>query len=271
MPELPEVETVLRALGPHITGSTITTAQILFPVLRAPLPQDIIELISSRQIMEIKRRAKYLLFELSGITMVVHLGMTGRLTIAAKPYTPVKHDHVMIYLDDKILVYNDPRRFGLIDLIPTPQVPGHKLLRSLGPEPLGEDFTAEYLAVALETRKMPIKTVIMDNKILVGVGNIYASEALFLAEIAPARKANSLSELERNRLVMAIKKVLQEAIESGGSSIRDFVSIDNNKGHFQHHFVVYGKAGSSCQRCSHIILKIYQSGRATFFCQHCQL
>lgn len=271
MPELPEVETVMRALEPHVMGSTIVAAKVLSPALRISLPQDMEKTISSREIVSIKRRARYLLFELSnGLTMVVHLGMTGRLTIAVKSYIPVKHDHVILYLDDRALVYNDPRRFGLIDLIETNKILSHKLFANLGLEPFDKDFTANYLKEKLKIRQIPIKGAIMDNKTLVGVGNIYASEALFLASISPLRKANDLSLLECERLVSAIKIVLQNAIDSGGSSIRDFVSIDNNKGYFQHNFAVYGRAGSNCRKCSAVIVKIYQGGRATFFCRRCQ-
>lgn len=272
MPELPEVETVLRALKPHVVGNTIAGARVLFPTLRLPLPHNMEELLSSRLIVGIKRRAKYLMFELDGeLTMLVHLGMTGRLTIGRADYLPIKHDHVIIYLNDSAMVYNDPRRFGMIDLIETYKMLEHKLLCNLGPEPLESDFTAEYLAQALKNRQIPIKTAIMDGKILVGVGNIYASEALFMTSISPERKAGSLSSSECGRLAASIKKVLQDAIDSGGSSIRDFVSIDSNKGYFQHHFAVYGKGGKPCQVCLGAITKIYQSGRATFFCPNCQV
>jgi len=271
MPELPEVETVMRALEPHVKGSIIASAKVLSPALRIPLLQDMEKTISSQEIISIKRRAKYLLFELSSsLTMVVHLGMTGKLTIVAKSHTPVKHDHVIIYLNDRALVYNDPRRFGLIDLIKTNELLSHKLFANLGPEPFDKDFTACYLQEKLKARRVPIKVAIMDNKVLVGVGNIYASEALFLAGLSPLRKANDLSLPECERLVAAIKRVLQDAIDSGGSSIRDFVSIDNNKGYFQHNFALYGKAGGNCRNCFASIVKIYQGGRATFFCSRCQ-
>lgn len=272
MPELPEVETVLQALKPHVVGSTIAKASVLFPVLRLPLPHNMTELLASKLIINIKRRAKYIMFELEGgLTLLVHLGMTGRLTVANLDYLPVKHDHVIISLNDKMLVYNDPRRFGLIDIIETNKIHEHKLLCNLGPEPLESEFTAEYLSEVLKNRQIFIKAAIMDGKLLVGVGNIYASEALFMAGISPKRKANTLHLQDCEKLVSSIKKVLHAAINSGGSSIRDFVSTDGNKGHFQHHFAVYGKGGKECQICFKPIVKIYQSGRATFFCPNCQL
>lgn len=272
MPELPEVETVRRELEPHVTGNTISSAKILSPSLRSPLPQDMSELLTDKNIVSITRRAKYLLFMIDcGLTMVVHLGMTGRLSIVTKSYIPVKHDHVILFLNEKALVYNDPRRFGLIELTKTDEINCHRLFAHLGLEPLTKNFTENYLQAKLQKRKTPIKVAIMDNVVIVGVGNIYASESLFLAAISPLRGANDLSLVELKKLVAAIKQVLQEAIESGGSSIRDFVSIDNNKGYFQHNFAVYGKAGNDCRRCGGAISKIYQGGRATFFCAGCQV
>jgi formamidopyrimidine-DNA glycosylase len=272
MPELPEVETVLRALKPPIIGNTIAAVKVLSRSLRIPIPKLMHETLSSKSIIDIKRRAKYLLFELSsGLTMVVHLGMTGRITTAPTSYTCIKHDHVIIHLSDKVLVYNDPRRFGMIDIVETHQLMQHKLFASLGPEPLESSFTGKYLAKILKARKLPIKMALMDNKILVGVGNIYASEALFLASISPIRKGGDLSEDECAKLAASIKRVLNDAIASGGSSIRDFVSIENNKGYFQHHFAVYGKGGKPCSVCASVIIKTYQGGRATFFCEACQL
>ncbi len=173
-------------------------------------------------------------------------------------------------MDDRALVYNDPRRFGLIALIETNTILSHKFFVNLGIEPFDKDFTPNYLKEKLKARQIPIKVTIMDNKVLVGVGNIYASEALFLANISPLRKANDLSLPEYERLVVAIKTVLQDAIDSGGSSIRDFMSIDNNEGYFQHNFAVYGRVGGSCRRCSVAIVKIYHGGRMTFFCPRCQ-
>lgn len=271
MPELPEVETIIRALEPHIKRSTIMSAKVLTPALRIPIPQDIEKLIFSKEIVSIERRAKYLLFHLSGdLTMVIHLGMTGKLTVITKSYIPVKHDHLILYFGSCALVYNDPRRFGLIDLVKTNEVLSHKLFVSLGVEPLSQGFTAKYLQEKLKTRQVPIKVAIMDNMILVGVGNIYANESLHLAALSPLKKANDLSLSECDRLVASIKTVLQDAIKAGGSSIKDFVSIDKVLGRFQHHFAVYGRAGKDCLKCSTAITKIYQSGRSTYFCTGCQ-
>jgi formamidopyrimidine-DNA glycosylase len=272
MPELPEVETVRRALEPFITGSTIMLAEVLSATLRTPLPQDIEKDISFRRIISVQRRAKYLLFELNGgVTIVIHLGMTGRLILETKSYTPIKHDHFILRLDNnKAIVYNDPRRFGLINLIKTDQLSSHKLFINLGPEPLSQDFTVKYLKDALKAKKTSIKMAIMDSRVLVGVGNIYANEILFLARISPIRRVNDLNLSELEKIVRATKTILKNAIDSGGSSIRDFLSIDSKKGGFQNNFAVYSKVGQVCQKCSATIVKIYQGGRSTFFCPKCQ-
>jgi formamidopyrimidine-DNA glycosylase len=272
MPELPEVENLVRQLKSSILNRTILSSITLSPRLRRDIPKDLSKNTTHTKINTITRRAKYIIMTLSNAySLIIHLGMTGRINIIKDVYTTQKHDHLIMRLsDDLTMVYNDPRRFGLVDLTNTNGLSEHKLFNHLGVEPLSEEFNSTYLLTKLKDKQSAIKNVIMNNEIIVGVGNIYASEALFLSHIRPDRIAGSITEKEATLLVESIKKILQQAINSGGSSIRDFVSIDNKKGGFQKLFKVYGRRGSPCLDCESIIEKITQAGRSSFFCPQCQ-
>lgn len=272
MPELPEVENLVRQLKSSILNHTILSSIALSPMLRREIPKDLSKNTTDTKIQDITRRAKYIIISLSNAySLIIHLGMTGRINIKQGSYEPKKHDHVIMHLSNNLtMVYNDPRRFGLIDLTKTNSLYEHKLFSHLGVEPLSENFHNAYLLAKLKDKKSAIKNAIMNNEIIVGVGNIYASEALFLAHIKPYRTASSITEAEGTLLVASIKKILQQAIDSGGSSIRDFVSIDNQKGGFQKLFKVYGRRASPCFDCGSIIEKITQAGRSSFFCPKCQ-
>lgn len=275
MPELPEVETVCRGLAKVLPGHVIKVVQQNRAALRVPFPAKLKGIVGSK-IAAVDRRAKYILFRLDcGRTLIVHLGMSGRLTVRehGKKYVPEKHDHMLLFMDDGTLaVFNDPRRFGLVALADTDGLERHRLFAHLGPEPLEKKFTAGYLAGRLKGRKVAIKLAVMDQRLVVGVGNIYASEALFEAGIDPRRLAKSLTLPETKKLVAAIGKVLKAAIRAGGSSLRDYVQTDGGPGYFQHHWAVYGKAGQKCRGCTCDIRKtggvrrVTQGGRSTFYC-----
>ncbi|MCC2646673.1 MAG: Formamidopyrimidine-DNA glycosidase [Rickettsiaceae bacterium] len=271
MPELPEVETVRRSLEPFIIDKTIIGVETFRDNLRYPFPNNLEELCINNKIISVERRAKYLILKLeNNYNIIVHLGMSGRFTLSPMREI-VKHDHIIFTLEDNnILTLNDPRRFGLIDLIPQNEMASHKYFANLGPEPLTDDFNASYFLKAALRKSSPIKNFIMDSKIVVGVGNIYASESLHIASIHPERPANSLSAKEVERLVQAIKDVLNKAIIAGGSTLKDFVSGQGDAGYFQHNFLVYGKHGKTCAICNNIIEKMIQAGRASFFCKRCQ-
>lgn len=269
MPELPEVETVRRGLQKALLGRRITGITTSRLRLRRPFPAGLPRLVRAR-VEGLERRAKYLLLRLdTNQTIVIHLGMSGRLVIhpAGDAYTPEKHDHFVMTLENGTkIVFNDARRFGLIDLVDDEKLEKHKLFKHLGPEPLDKSFSPAYLADYLKRRKIAIKLAIMDQKCVVGVGNIYASEALYRAGISPKRMAKSLKKDEIARLVPAIRKVLEDAIKAGGSSLRDYVQADGELGYFQHSFAVYGRAGEKCKKCGADIRKITQGGRSTFYC-----
>lgn len=275
MPELPEVETVCRGLARAVAGRKIGSVSLARKNLRIPFPPALAKIAGAR-ITSIGRRAKYILLKLStGKTVIIHLGMSGRMTVRGKkePYAPEKHDHMVIGMQDGTrVVFNDARRFGLVALAPTDALEKHKLLKHLGPEPLGPAFTARYLAARLKGKKAAIKLVVMDQRIVVGVGNIYASEALFMAGIDPRRAAGTLKEAEIAKLVSAIRAVLKQAIAAGGSSLRDYVQTDGELGYFQHRWAVYGKEGQKCRGCACDIAKtggvqkFTQGQRSTFYC-----
>lgn len=275
MPELPEVETVRRGLTARIEGKRIVRAEVRRPKLRFPLPERMGDRLTGRVISQIRRRAKYLLFDMDNDeTLIGHLGMSGRMHIHdAIPNETQKHDHVMLVFDDGVtVVYNDARRFGMFDLCPTRGLDDYRLLSDLGPEPLSDDFDVALLKQGLAARKSPIKTVLLDQKLVVGLGNIYVCEALYRSRISPTRKASDLTGREIGRLLPHIKQVLTDAINSGGSSLRDYVQTDGELGYFQHKFDVYGREGEACRtpRCKGVIDRINQSGRSTFFCPRCQ-
>jgi formamidopyrimidine-DNA glycosylase len=271
MPELPEVETVVTQLRPSLIAQTINSVQLSKKKLRLPYPIDFEELVSGCIVTNVQRRAKYILITLSNNkTIVIHLGMSGILLCADEPFV-AKHSHAFFTLgNQKILTYHDPRRFGLITLIENANINIHPLFKNLGEEPLTSEFNGDFLSKHLANKKQPIKTSIMDAAIVVGVGNIYASESLFMASINPLRPANSLSIEECNKLATAIKKVLQAAIASGGSSLRDYTTPSGASGYFQHKFMVYGRQTNTCYTCHDKIIKIIQAGRSTFFCPTCQ-
>jgi len=292
MPELPEVETVRRGLAPVLEGRRIVRAVQNRPDLRWPLPDRFAERLTGRRILSLGRRAKYLTVDLDGAepeTALIHLGMSGRLLLSglAEDRTPGaqfhyaaavgeaarKHDHVVLDLEDGItLVYNDARRFGSMDLWPTATLPDHPSLASLGPEPLSNDFNGEALAAALAGRRTAIKAALLDQRRVAGLGNIYVCEALYRAGIDPTRPAASVTAAECARLTAIIRDVLTEAIEAGGSSLRDFHGAGGELGYFQHRFDVYDREGEICRAptCSTPIERIVQGGRSTFFCPRCQ-
>ena len=273
MPELPEVETVCRALSQSVVGRRIARVELRRADLRIPFPKDFAKQITGAKITAISRRAKYVIFTLDNKTSIIaHLGMSGSFLIPALvEWSGVsKHDHVVFWLDDgRTLIYNDPRRFGLMTLVKTSHIETHTLMANLGHEPFSNGFDADYLKAQLARRDAPIKTVLMDQKLVVGVGNIYASEALFLAGVDPRKPAHKAA-YKADRIIAAIRTVLADAIKSGGSSLRDFVSISGDAGYFQHHFKVYGREGEACFSCNTAITIIRQAGRSTFFCRKCQ-
>lgn len=273
MPELPEVETVCRGLAQNIIRHTITKVIARRRDLRIPLPANLEKTLTGKTITHISRRAKYVLIHLDNkAVLVVHLGMSGSLVLYDKPQESYrKHDHVIIELTPyALLVFHDPRRFGLMALTDEKSLHTHPLFSGLGPEPFDVTFDAAKFHTLLEASRAPVKSVIMDQQKLVGVGNIYACEALFRSHIHPARLANTITRKDAVSLLKNIRKVLEEAIESGGSTLRDYVRSSGDAGYFQHHFSVYGRAKQSCVTCSHPVSVIRQSGRSTFFCAHCQ-
>ncbi len=275
MPELPEVETVCRGLAKKLAGRKIKSVTLNRSGLRVPFPPALRKLADVK-VASISRRAKYVLMNLSdGRTLILHLGMSGRLVIFGKEdvYKPATHDHLVLTMDDGARVaMNDPRRFGLATLAQTDALENHKLFRALGPEPLGKDFTVKYLAEKLKGKKVAVKPAIMDQRIVVGVGNIYASEALFAAGIDPEARAGDVGPAALKRLLTEIKRVLKRAIKAGGSSLRDYVQTDGELGYFQHQFAVYDREGQKCKGCVCDIRKtggvrrIAQGGRSTFYC-----
>ncbi|OED44360.1 DNA-formamidopyrimidine glycosylase [Endozoicomonas sp. (ex Bugula neritina AB1)] len=270
MPELPEVETTRRGIQPHVEGCRIKEVVIREFRLRWPIPENINQILHGKTIQSIKRRAKYLLFDLDTGHLIVHLGMSGSLRILNIAEAPKKHNHVDIILDSgHCLRYHDPRRFGAI-LWTTEPVDEHSLLSHLGPEPLTSDFTSQHLFKCSRGRSQPVKTFIMDNHTVVGVGNIYASEALFKAGIRPDRPCGKISKTRYERLTECIKETLTKAIEQGGTTLRDFVGGDGKPGYFKQELAVYGLAGQPCITCSSIIKEVKLGNRNTFFCSKCQ-
>ncbi|GEP58825.1 bifunctional DNA-formamidopyrimidine glycosylase/DNA-(apurinic or apyrimidinic site) lyase [Reyranella soli] len=278
MPELPEVETVRRGLVPKLVGRRIVRLVQRRRDLRVPLPAKFAQRVEGRMIRAIDRRAKYLLLRLDdGNTLIAHLGMSGRMTLhdatSAAEHPFERHDHVVFETDEGWQVrFNDARRFGLMLLAADEAVPKHKLFKGLGPEPLDEAFDGAALASRLKGRKTPIKAALLDQKTLVGVGNIYACEALFLAGISPRRSAHTVQGDRADRLVAAIKRVLLRSIDDGGSTLRDHVQPGGELGYFQTRFNVYDRAGIVCPTpaCGKLVKRLVQSGRSTFYCAHCQ-
>ena len=270
MPELPEVETTLRGLAPHLAGQCIAGVVIRHPQLRWPIPKNLPRLLRGQNIRSIERRAKYLLFECDSGTLILHLGMSGSLRVLPANTAPEKHDHFDLLLaSGQLMRLRDPRRFGAV-LWHEGDPAQHPLLANLGVEPLENEFDAAYLHRATRKRSAAIKLVIMDNHVVVGVGNIYANEALYRAGIRPQLAASRLSLARCARLVQAVRETLSEAIQLGGSSLRDYVGSDGNPGYFQQHYWVYGRAGEPCRACGESIKQIRQGQRSSFYCAHCQ-
>ncbi len=282
MPELPEVETVRRGLLPVMEGAVIARAEVRRPDLRWPFPDRMADRLTGQRVVALRRRSKYILADLSGgETLIVHLGMSGRMLISGDPLghfhhdhpAPEKHDHVVLdMLNGTRITFNDARRFGAMDLAPTDAVEEHWLLASLGPEPLGNAFNEAYLVAALRGRMTPIKAALLDQRLVAGLGNIYVCEALHRAGISPKRKAGRIAAARAAALVPVIRDVLSEAIEAGGSSLRDYRQTDGELGYFQHTFRVYDREGAPCRTpgCTGHIRRIVQSGRSSFYCPACQ-
>jgi formamidopyrimidine-DNA glycosylase len=282
MPELPEVEAVRRGLLPVMEGAVIARAEVNRPDLRWPLPDRMADRLTGRRVTALRRRSKYILVDLdSGETLLVHLGMSGRMLISGAQLgtfyhdhpAPQKHDHVVLHMAGGArITFNDARRFGAMDLMPTAQAESHMLLKDLGPEPFGNDFNEPYLAGRLKGRKTPIKAALLDQRIVAGLGNIYVAETLFRAGISPLRLAGDLAEPQVHGLVPVIREVLAEAIEAGGSSLRDFRQANGELGYFSKHFQVYDREDDPCETpgCTGTITRTVQSGRSSFWCPICQ-
>ncbi len=280
MPELPEVETVRAGLLPAMEGHIIARADVNRADLRWPFPPNMAQRLTGARVLALRRRSKYILADLDrGETLLIHLGMSGRMLVSgvmigeyvhAHP-APQKHDHVVLHMEGGAQVtFNDPRRFGAMDLMATIGAEAHPLLAGLGPEPLGNAFDGPYLAAKLAGRKTPIKSALLDQRIVAGLGNIYVCEVLHRAHIAPDRLAGEVKDAAA--LVPIIRDVLGEAIAAGGSSLRDYRQADGELGFFQHTFAVYGREGEPClaPRCGAEIMRIIQSGRSSFYCPQCQ-
>lgn len=278
MPELPEVETVMRGLQARLEGRRIVHAIVHRPDLRWPLPLGLAQRLTGARVAGFRRRGKYILMRLDGNdSVLLHLGMSGRMLLSQeRPNSLTPHEHLVMETDEGWRVgFIDPRRFGSIDLMPTAEEDRHRLLAGLGPEPLDAAFTPDVLANALAGKRTPIKAALLDQKIVAGLGNIYVCEALFRAGISPLRLAHSIPGARAKRLVPEIKATLQEAIAAGGSSLRDYVQTDGELGYFQHAWKVYGREGERCERCPGPpacagIRRIVQSGRSTFYCPRTQ-
>jgi formamidopyrimidine-DNA glycosylase len=278
MPELPEVETVMRGLQARMEGRRIVRAQINRPDLRWPFPLGLAARLTGAEVLGFRRRAKYILMRISGgDSVLIHLGMSGRMNLTpGTPNTDAAHEHLVIEVDDGWRVgFVDPRRFGSVDLVPTTDEDQHKLLAGMGPEPLDDAFSIGTLNDALAGKRTPIKAALLDQRLVAGLGNIYVCEALFRSGISPSRLAHTVPGARAARLVPAIKATLTEAIAAGGSSLRDYVQPDGELGYFQHAWKVYGREGKPCETCPGSprcdgIRRIVQSGRSTFYCGRSQ-
>ena len=267
MPELPEVEVSRMGISPHLVGEKVVKVTVRTPKLRWDIPTELKEM-QGQVIQSISRRAKYLLIETRVGTAIVHLGMSGSLRVLDAELAPQKHDHVDVKLaNGKVLRYNDPRRFGAWLWSEDGH---HTVLKTMGPEPLTDDFDADYISEKAVSKRVTVKQFIMDNKIVVGVGNIYANESLFTAGILPTRGAGTLSLNEWQKLVKEIKKVLSTAIAQGGTTLKDFAQADGKPGYFAQELQVYGKGGQACPYCAHPVKEQKIGQRNTFFCEYCQ-
>ncbi|MCF2871625.1 bifunctional DNA-formamidopyrimidine glycosylase/DNA-(apurinic or apyrimidinic site) lyase [Octadecabacter sp. G9-8] len=282
MPELPEVETVRAGLIPSMQGQVIERADVNRPDLRWPFPDNMSDRLTGATVTALRRRSKYILADLStGETLIIHLGMSGRMTVSGDPLgqfhhdhpAPAKHDHVVFHMaNGSRVTFNDARRFGAMDLAKTDAIEDHWLIKPIGPEPLGNAFNEEYLIAALSGKNTPIKTALLDQRIIAGLGNIYVCEVLHRAHINPKRKAGQLSKPRVATMVPIIRDVLSEAIAAGGSSLKDYRQADGELGYFQHGFQAYDQENQPCKTpdCGGAIARIVQSGRSTFYCPKCQ-
>ncbi len=266
MPELPEVETVRRGLEPVLLGATITKLTLNRANLRYPFDQNLNDVVVDAQCIGLRRRGKYMMMDFdNGYSLIIHLGMSGSFKI--NPDAPAKHDHVIFETTaGDVIIYNDPRRFGFILTIETAKESTYPAFAAMGVEPLGNDFHGRHLFDRLQTKRTPIKTTLLDQSVVAGVGNIYACEALYMAGLSPLRPANDISADDADNLAQAIRDVLTAAIESGGSSLRDHRQTDGTMGYFQHTFNVYDRHGQKCRDTGGEIIRIVQSGRSTFYC-----
>ena len=270
VPELPEVETTRRGVAPHVERQKVTAVRIYDRRLRWPVPRDLARRLVGRVVDRIDRRSKYLLFRIGPDTLIVHLGMTGSLRVFSAPPPRQAHDQVDLEFESGIVLrYRDPRRFGAMLWSPASSRE-HPLLASLGPEPFAREFNADYLYRATRTRRAAIKVALMDNRLVVGVGNIYASEALFRARIRPTRSASRVSKQRYARLVDAVRDTLTDAIAKGGSTLRDYVDARGAPGYFQLNYYVYGRAGEPCRVCGTTIRSVRLGARASYYCPRCQ-
>lgn len=278
MPELPEVETVMRGLEPFLSGKILKDIHVHRADLRVPFPAKLADL-KGRKITGLSRRAKYMLIHFGEDILVIHLGMSGRMVVHhdMKGHKLEKHDHmVMVMKDNAGVVFNDPRRFGMVLMLRQDEISTHASFKTLGPEPLSKDFNGNILHAALARKSTPVKIALLDQRLIAGIGNIYACEALFDAGIDPCRKSSTVTSDEARDLAKSIKDVLKRAIAAGGSSLKDYRQADGSLGYFQHGFKVYGREGEPCPRCRKkgsknvIIDRITQAGRSTFYCASCQ-
>ncbi len=270
MPELPEVETTARGIAPYVEGQTVKQVIVRQPQLRWPVPKDLPEILPNLIVRSVTRRAKYLLLSTDSGSVILHLGMSGSLRILPQELPADKHDHIdFLFNNGTILRYNDPRRFGAV-LWTTSPVSDHSLLKDLGPEPLLSNFDGNYLYEHAKNRKTPVKLFIMDSRVVVGVGNIYANEALFLAGIHPIRQTGKISLSRYQILADCIKTVLQDAITQGGTTLRNFVNEAGNPGYFKQLLLVYGRGRLPCKECLQPLNEIRLANRTTVFCRFCQ-
>ena len=270
MPELPEVETSCRGIAPHIEGKIVKTVIIRQPQLRWPIASELTTTLPGLMLESVKRRGKYLLLSTAQGTLLLHLGMSGNLRITTTGQPPGKHDHIdFIFADDTVLRFNDQRKFGAA-LWSSAQLDQHPLLCNLGPEPLSSSFSGEYLLERAGKRSIPVKSLLMDSHVVVGVGNIYANESLFMAGIQPVRPAGKINLAEYCQLAESVKTVLQQAIEQGGTTLRDFTNAQGKPGYFRQSLKVYGRADQPCPTCAEPIKLIKISQRSSFFCSVCQ-
>ena len=274
MPELPEVETTRRGLAPHVEGRRVKAVTLRRPDLRWPIPPEIREALPGQRIEAVRRRAKYLLLDTAAGSALLHLGMSGSLRVLPASSPVREHDHVDITLDGRsgragrVLRFNDPRRFGCLLWQPAGEL--HPLLRGLGPEPLSPDFGGDYLFERSRGRRAPVKAFLMDQRVVVGVGNIYAAEALFAAGISPLRAAGRVSRERYALLAEAVRRILTHAIERGGTTLRDFLAPDGAPGYFEQELAAYGRGGLPCPRCGRALRQADIGQRSTAWCPHCQ-